>query len=84
MSIVFEFLSNRRQRLRLAGKVSTSVDVVSGVFQVSVFEPLLFIVYTSELFHLVGNHTVGYANNTTIYAIIPRALSRPQVMISLN
>ena len=69
--------------MHLNGKVRVSVDVVSGVVQSSVLVPLLFIWYTSELFYIVGNHMVGYAHNTTIYAVIPRLLSRPQVE-SLN
>ena len=46
--------------------------------------PLLFILYTSELFHIVGNHIVGYADSTTIYGVFPRPLSRPKGMESLN
>ena len=62
----------------------TSVDVVPGVPQAIILELLLFLLYISELFHIVGNYTVGYANNTTIHATIPRPLSHPQVMESLN
>ena len=58
--------------MRLNGNVRASIDVASGVPQGSVLEPLLFILYTFELFHIVGNHIVGYANDTTIYAVIPR------------
>ena len=59
LCILSELLSDRRQRERLDGKVSASVDVVSGVIQGSVLEPLLFILYTFELFHIVENHMVG-------------------------
>ena len=45
LSIVSEFLSDRRQLVHLDGKVSASVDVVSGVPQGSVLGPLLFILY---------------------------------------
>ena len=62
--------------------VSASVDVVSGVHQGSVLGPLLFILNTSEFFHIVGNHIVGCADDTTIYAVISRSLARPQVMES--
>ena len=77
MPIVSEFLSNRRQRVRLDGKVIASVNVVSGVPQGSILGSLLFILYISELFHIVGNHIMGYADDTTIYAVILRPLSRP-------
>ena len=41
--IVSEFLSDRRQRVRLEGKFIALVDVVSGVPQDSVLGRLLFI-----------------------------------------
>ena len=80
--IVSEYFSDRWQRVGLDGKVSASVSVISGVSQGSVLGPLLFILYTSELFHIVANHIGGYVDDTTIYAVIARQLSRPQVMES--
>ena len=47
------------------------------MFQGSVLEPLLFILYTFELFQIVENHMVRYADDTAIYTVIPRPLSRP-------
>ena len=84
LSIVSEFLSDRKQHVHLDGKVSASVDVVSGVAKGSVLGPLLLILYNSKLFHMVGNQIVGCTDDTRIYAIIPRPVSRPQVMESLN
>ena len=52
----------------------------SEVPQGSIFGPLLLILCTSELLDIVVNHNVGYADNTTIYAFIPKPFSRPQVM----
>ena len=65
------------------GKVSASTDVVLGVPQGSVLWAL-FILYTSELFHILGNHIMSYANDTTINAVSLRPLSPSQVMESLN
>ena len=79
LSTVSEFLSNRKQRVRLDGKVSASVDWVLGVLG-----SLLFILYISKLFHIVENHIVNYADASTIYAVIPGPLLHPQVMESLN
>ena len=50
----------------------------------SVLKPLLFILSSFELIHIVGNHIEGYADDTTIYEIILRLLSRSQVMEKLN
>ena len=80
MSIVLEFLSDRRQCMHLEGKVSASVNLVSGVTQLNVLGPLLYILYTSEIFHIVGNYIMGYADDTTINAVIPRRFLRPAVM----
>ena len=55
-----------------------------SISQGSVLGSLLFILYTFELFYIVGNHTVGYAVDTTIYEIIPRPFSVSQVMQSPN
>ena len=70
--------------MRLNGKVSAPIDVISRVPQGNVLEPLLCKLYTCELFHIVGNPIVGNMKGTSIYAIIPRPLSRTQVIDSLN
>ena len=54
------------------------------MLQVRDLGPLLFILYPSYLFHIARNLVAGYADDTTIYAVIPRPLSRSQVMVLLN
>ena len=48
-----------------------------------VFSDLLVNIVQLRVFHIVGNHIVGYADNTTIYAVIVRPLLH-LVMESLN
>ena len=84
LSVVSKFLNDRRQRVHLDCKVSASVDVVWGLPQSSVLGSLLFILYTTNLFHIVESHIMDCADETTIYAVIYRSLSRRQVMESLN
>ena len=55
LSICREFLTDRRQRVVVDGASSEWIPVVSGVPQGSVLGPLLFILYTSEMFDLVEN-----------------------------
>ena len=50
---------------------SKLVDVVSGVPQVSDLGPLLFLLYISELFPILENKLIGYANDSTLTAVVP-------------
>ena len=49
---------------------SKSVNVVS-VPQSSVLGPLLFLLYTSELFPILENRLIGYADDSTLMAVVP-------------
>ena len=53
LSILTQFLSDRSQHVMVDGCRSKLVNVVSGVPQGSVFGPLLFLLYTSELFSIL-------------------------------
>ena len=52
------------------GCQSKLVNVVSGVPQSSVLGPLLFLLYTSELSHILENKLIGYADNSTLMAVV--------------
>ena len=70
MSILTQFLSNRSQHVMADGCWSTLVDVVSGVPQGNVLGPLLFLLYTSELFSILENKLIGMLM-TTVMAVVP-------------
>ena len=62
---------------------SKLVNVVSGVPQGSVFGPLLYLLYTSELFSILENKLIGYADDSTLMAIVPSPGVRVAVAESL-
>ena len=60
LSVLTQFLSNRPQFVWVDGSCSKLVSVVSGVPQGSVLGPLLFLLYTSELFSILEDNLIGY------------------------
>ena len=62
---------------------SKLVNVVSGVTQGCVFCPLLFLLYISELFSILENKLIGYADDSTLIAVVPSPVFRVTVAESL-
>ena len=83
LSILTQFLSNRSQHVMVDFRRSKLVDVVSGVPQGSVLGPLFFILYTSELFSILVIKLIGYADDSTLMAIVPSPGVRDTVAESL-
>ena len=65
------------------GCQSKLVYVVSGVTQGSVLIPLLFLLFTSELFPILENKLIGYADDSTLMAVVPSRNVRVTVAESL-
>ena len=70
LSILTQFLSNRTQQVMVDGCRSKLVNI-SGVPQGSVLGPSLFPLYTSELFSILENKLIGYADDSTLMAVVP-------------
>ena len=66
LSILTQFLSDRSQHVMVDGCRSKLVNVVSRVPQGSVLGPLLFLLYTSELFSVLENKLISYADDSTL------------------
>ena len=82
--ILTQFLSNKSQRVTVDSCRSKLVNVVSGVPQGTVLGPSLFLLYTSELFSNLENKLIGYADDSTLKAIVPSPGVRVTVAQSLS
>ena len=79
LSILTQFLSARSQHVMVDGCRSKLVNVVSGLPQ----GPLLFLLYNSELFSIVENKLIDYADDSTLIAFVPSPGLRVEVAESL-
>ena len=70
LPILTQFLSNRSQQVMVDGCRSKFINVVSGVPEGSVVDPLLFLLYTSELLSILENKLIGYADDSTLMAVV--------------
>ena len=68
LKLVYDYLSNRKQRVKINGSFSSRQESIKGVLQGSVLGPLLLNVYINDLFFLVEEAEIcNYADDTTIY-----------------
>ena len=84
LSVLTQFLSNRSQYVLVDGCRSKLVNVASEMPQSSVLGPSMFLLYTSELFSILENKLIGYADDSTLIAVMPSPGVRVTVAESLN
>ena len=80
------FLSNRKQRVRVDGEFSCWADVLSGIPQGSILGPLLFIIFINDLVDSCGNNFKLYlfADDAKMYCHIKDALDVDNLQSGIN
>ena len=69
LKLIKNYLTKRKQRVKVNGSYSAYRDIPIGVPQRSVLGPLLFNILVNDIFSFVKDTIVcNYADNTTIYA----------------
>ena len=78
------FLKNRKQSVVVDGKQSSLNDVVSGVPQGTVLEPLLFLLHINDLPSVVSSKVKLFAYDCLIYRIIKNKEDQIALQKDLN
>ena len=81
LSVLSQFLSNRSQYVVVDCGLSKLIIVVSVVPQGSVLGPQLFLIHTAEFFSIVENKLYGYADDSTLVAVVASLGKRVPVRI---
>ena len=61
------FLTNRKQKVAVEGKMSSLTDVKSGIPQGSVLGPVLFVVFINDMPNNVLSTCNMFADDTKVY-----------------
>ena len=70
LSILSDFLKDRKQRVTLNGQVSSWTGVNAGVPQGSILGPLLFLVYINDLADDLSSKANLFADDTSLFSVI--------------
>ena len=65
-----DFLSVRRQRVVVNGKLSSWADILSGIPQGSVLGPILFVIFINDLPDVVSSTAKIFADDTKLFRAI--------------
>ena len=70
LSVLSDFLKDRKQNVILNGQVSSWIGVNAGVPQGSILGPLLFLVYINDLADGLSSNAKLFADNTSLFSVI--------------
>ena len=83
LKLLANYLTNRKQQVRIGAAVSSHLEVSSGVPQGSLLGPVLFITFINDLPSSLTNSCYGYADDYKIVATNPSLLQHDLITINL-
>ena len=70
LKLIHDYLSNRKQRVKVNDAYSSWKDIFYGVPQGSILGPLLFNIHLCDLFYFLEDLDIAsYADDTTTYSV---------------
>ena len=78
------FLSDRKQKIVVNGQSSAWCDVVSGVPQGSVLDPMLFNIYINDITTQVSSPVLQFAYDLKIFCVISKVEDYHQLQQDIN
>ena len=70
LSLLTDFLRNRKQRVILNGQSSSWANINAGVLQVSILGPLLFLIYINDLSDNLQCNPKLFADDTSLFSTV--------------
>ena len=83
LKLLANYLTNRKQQVRIGAAVSSHLEVSSGVPQGSLLGPVFFITFINDLPSSLTNSCYGYADDYKIVATNPSLLQHDLITINL-
>ena len=70
LNVITDFLYQRKQRVVLNGQHSSWTNIEAGVPQVSILEPLFFLIYINNLSDGLTSNSKWFADDTSLFSVI--------------